>query len=81
MSVETGGTGISAVKIELLKLGNYVSWSSSMIAQLKSKGWWRIVHGDRVRPTAAGTTITADERSRQDEWDSADEKAQGLVVI
>lgn len=48
MSVETGGTGISAVKIELLKLGNYVSWSSSMIAQLKSKGWWRIVHGDRV---------------------------------
>jgi hypothetical protein len=59
--------------IQHLNGNNYITWSEEMKALLRSKGFWRLVDGKELCPSAGA--------KEQESWDIIQDKAAGELML
>ena len=60
------------IDFALLNNHNYREWKDHAMSLLQSKQLFRLVVGEKLRPTSPG--------DKQDEWDDQQEQAAGLLA-
>ena len=70
--------------VPLFDGSNYLIWSDSMRAWLRSQGLWQITSGTEVKPTAPAVTTSTAAASVADavaNWNNRDDQAFGSLVL